>query len=86
MIEGNLSVQVITSSKNMELVSLLRNEGYGVSVMDIKGHDETEPKYMLFIGINKHRLMDLQSLIKKHDKKAFMVVNETKMIQNGYLK
>lgn len=85
-IQGNLSVQVITSSKNMKLVNLLRDEGYGVSVMDIKGQDETEPKYMLFIGINKQRLMDLQSLIKKYDKKAFMVVNETKMVQNGYLK
>lgn len=85
-IQGNLSVQVITSSKNMKLVNLLRDEGYGVSVMDIKGQDETEPKYMLFIGINKHRLMDLQSLVKKYDKKAFMVVNETKMVQNGYLK
>ena len=85
-IQGNLSVQVITSSKNMNLVNLLRDEGYGVSVMDIKGQDETEPKYMLFIGINKQRLMDLQSLIKKYDKKAFMVVNETKMVKNGYLK
>lgn len=85
-IQGNLSVQIITSSENEKLIACLREKGYGVSVMDIRGHDEKSPKYMLFIEINKHRLSDLQALVKKYDDKAFVVVNETKYVQNGYLK
>lgn len=41
---------------------------------------------MLFIEIDKKRISGLRQLIKKLDPKAFMVVNETKYVQNGYFK
>lgn len=83
-IKGNFGVQVITSSKNDNLIKKIRKEGYAVSVMDIKGHDETKERYMLFIEIDKNKFNHLKTLIKKLDSKAFIVVNETKYVQNGY--
>ena len=43
-------------------------------------------KYMLFIEINKKDFLKLKRLIKKLDDKAFVVVSETKYVQNGYFK
>jgi uncharacterized protein YebE (UPF0316 family) len=84
-IQGTLTVQVITSMKD-DMVKTLRDNGYGVSVIDVKGKDDTQPKYILFIQIDKKRFNHLRDLIKKLDSKAFIVVNETKFVQNGYFK
>lgn len=81
-ITGNLSVQVITTKE--ELVTLLREKGYGVSIMDITGR-EKKNQMMLFIEIIDKNMNHLESLIHKVDPKAFIVVNETKYVQNGYL-
>lgn len=83
LINGNLSVQVITS--NLDMVDILRNEGYGVTVMDVEGKDKNVDRYMLFIQINKKSMNHLQKLIKQNDSSAFIVVNETKFIENGFI-
>lgn len=85
-ISGNLGVQVVTSSQDNEIINKIREEGYGVSVVDIKGREDGVSKYMLFIEIDKKKINNLKNLIKKLDPKAFMVVNETKYVQNGYFK
>ena len=83
-IKGNLSVQVITGNNNEHLIDILRENGYAVSVMDINGKNKEEDKYMLFIEISNHKLNHLQKMIREIDPKAFIVVNETKYVQNGY--
>lgn len=85
-ISGNLSVQVVTSSKNQEILEKIRKEGYGISVINIEGKEDRKEKYMLFIEINKKHLSHLKNMIKQIDSKAFIVVNETKYVQNGYFK
>ena len=85
-ITGNLAVQVVTSSKNDEIIKMIRSHGYGVSVIDAKGTDKKDGKYMLFIEINKKRLSHLKNLIKTLDERAFVVVNETKLVENAYFK
>lgn len=84
-IKGNFSVQVVTSGQNNQLLEMIRKEGYGVSVIDVKGQDHTKEKYMLFIEI-KNNFEHLKKLIHSVDPKAFIVVNETKYVQNGYIK
>lgn len=83
VIKGTLSVQVITSK--LEIVDIIRKAGYGVSVMNIKGQEEKD-KYMLYIEVNNKSFNSLRNLIKTNDSKAFMVVNETKFVQNGFIK
>lgn len=83
-IPGNFGVQIVTSVKKSSMIETLRKEGYAVSVINVKGQEED--KLMLFIEIDKKRFDHLQSIVKEIDDKAFLVVNETKMVQNGYFK
>lgn len=85
-IKGNFGVQVVTSNNNHTLIDLLREQGYAVSVIDVKGQDIEQEKYMLFIEIDKNHFSHLKKLIHQIDSKAFIVVNETKYVQNGYIK
>jgi len=85
-IKGNFGVQVILSKNDNGIVDTIRKEGYAVSVIDVKGQEQDKEKYMLFIEIDKRRFEHLRNLIKDLDEKAFIVVNETRMVQNGYFK
>lgn len=77
-----LSVQVITSKIDNNMVHEIRKKGYAVSVLNVEGNHGD--KLMLFIEIDGNKLDRLQKLIRKLDQKAFVVVNETKYVQNGY--
>ena len=83
VIKGTLSVQIVTS--NIDLIETIRKAGFAVTVMDIHGQDE-ENKYMLYIEVNNKSFNNLRKLIQKNDNKAFIVVNETKFVQNGFIK
>lgn len=83
-IKGNFGVQVITSKKDDELVAFLKKSGFGVSVIDVRSEKEHSEKYMLFIEIDKTKFEHLKKVIKQYDPNAFVVVNETKEVYNGY--
>ena len=85
-IAGNYGVQVILSGDNNKIVDVIRSNGFGVSVVNVKGKLLEKPRLMLFIEIDKKRFRRLECLIRDLDDKAFMVVNETKMVQNGFFK
>lgn len=85
-VKGNFGVQVITSRQNHRMIDTLRKAGYAVTVMEVQGKEEKHGKYLLLIEINKHSFEQLSRLIKSMDEKAFIIVNETKYIQNGYIK
>ena len=84
-ISGNLTVQIITDDTEEKLINALRKERYAVTVMDVEGQDKGTEKHMLFIEISNKRLDHLQKLVKQIDSDAFIVINETKYVRNGYL-
>ena len=81
-IKSNLEVQVILSSKDDNIISEIRKNGYGVTAIEVKGNNHI--KYMLYIQIRDNTLEKLKKLVRKLDNKAFIVVNETKYVENGY--
>ena len=81
-IKSNLEVQVILSNKDDEVVRKIRENGYGVTAIEVKG--TKNPKYMLYIQIRHNTLENLKKIVRKLDGKAFIVVNETKYVENGY--
>jgi uncharacterized protein YebE (UPF0316 family) len=83
-IKANYGVFVITFKDDSTLVFALRSYGYAVSVLNVTGKD-TE-KYMLFLEIDKMNLEHVKSIIKEHDPNAFVVVNETRDVYNGYFR
>ena len=84
LITGNVSVQVFTNNNNLE--KILREHGYGVSSVVYTGYEEEAHKHILFINVDKKKEKALRELIKKNDKEAFIIVNETKYVENGYFK
>ena len=81
-IKSNLEVQVVLSDKNDEIISKIRSEGYGVTAIEVKGAKSN--KYMLYIQIRDKSLQKLKNILKGLDENAFIAVNETKYVENGY--
>ena len=79
-IKGYVSVQVITTNNNLE--NILRKNKYGVTKINI----ENKNQIMLIIQINNKSIDELKQIINKLDSKAFIVINETKYLQNGFIK
>ncbi len=83
LFKTKLGVQVITSNNSTSMVKCLRDNEFAVSVINVNNRFKSK-KYMLFMEIDSNRLDLLRKIIKKYDSKAFMVVNETMFVQNGY--
>ena len=79
-IKSYITVQVITSNKNLE--NILRQNKYGVTTINI----ENKNQKMLIIQTNNKSTEELKTLINNHDPKAFIVINEIKYLQNGFIK
>lgn len=85
-IKGIVGVQVVVEKENKALLAAVRKHGYAVSVIDLKDDYEGNKRDMLYFQINNRNLKKLIALIKKYNKNAFIVVNDTKAIQNGFIK
>ncbi len=81
LINTKLGIQVILSKKDDNIIEKIRKEGFAVSVINLISKDD---KYMLYIQIDSKKYLHLIKLMKKLDNKAFIVVNETKVVYNGY--
>ena len=78
-IHGNLTVNIV--SNKMKKKDLERFKDYGFGLTTIK---TVNKNYMLMIEIKKKDLDKLKDLINIIDKEAFIIVNESRYIQNGY--
>lgn len=78
-VSGNLGLSVISSSIQYEDLNTIKEAGFGVSSIDMN-----EGKIMLILQITKKRLEECKSLIYSLDKNAFISVNETKFVYNGF--
>ena len=86
LINGIIGLQVITDKNNRKLIDKIRDEGFGISIINLKNCYKQQEKEMLFIQLSKKRLKALIRIIKDIDSNAFIVMNETKYIQNGFIK
>ena len=86
LINGVIGLQVITDKNNRKLIDKIRDEGFGISIINLKNYYKQQEKEMLFIQLSKKRLKALIKIIKDIDSNAFIVMNETKYIQNGFIK
>jgi len=86
LIAGNVDVQVVTSNQNNAMIDEIRDAGYAITVLDVNNSRFGKKKYMLFSEIKTSQLKDFKSLIYSLDKKAFVMVRETKFVYNGFFK
>ena len=75
---GTSTIQVISNKIN---INKIKEEGYGVSSIKMDNH-----KKMFIIGTKNKQLNKLIKYIKYLDNKAFIIVNDSKYLLNGYIK
>ena len=80
LINGNLTVHVISSNIRKKDINYLKDNGFGLTNISI-----SNSKKYLIIEIKKKDFNRLKELIDEIDNKAFLIVNETKFIQNGFI-
>jgi Uncharacterized protein conserved in bacteria len=87
LIKGVVGVQVITNKVSKEMIEAIRNNGFAVSVINLYTYDDVQQnRKMLFIQVTNRKQQALIKIIKDFDDHAFIVVNETKYVQNGFIK
>ena len=78
-VKGNLGIQIISSKINTKDINTIKKQGFGVS--SVKMNDN---KILLILEIEKKRLNECTNLIHSLDETAFITVNETKYVYNGF--
>lgn len=86
-IEGKLAiglttVQIIT--EHPELCKAIRDEGFGVTVIEGKGKDGV--RKILLVSLSRKELPALLDLIESQDNAAFVTIMDTKATKGGYFK
>ncbi len=85
-IKSEVTLQIVTSRRDDNVVSEIRKAGFAVTVVNVNGSDFGEEKYLLFAEIPSKSLKELKALVHSLDKKAFVMVQETKHVFNGYIR
>ena len=80
-IKGNLVVTIVSDKITKKDINRIKREDFGIT--SIKTEDN---KRYLIVGVNKAKLDRLKSIITQIDGNSFMIINDTKIIHNGYLK
>ncbi|MFA7411968.1 MAG: DUF5698 domain-containing protein [Tissierellaceae bacterium] len=80
---GNLAAQIILKiSGNDDLIKILRENGFGVTVLEGQGLEGT--REILNVIINRKDLLNLKKIVYEFDKNAFITVNNINPISGGY--
>lgn len=83
-IKINVKVQIVLSSKNDELVEDLQNNGFGATILTAKGAKEKMETYLIFVDTDSKKLKKLKAILDKKDPRAFLSINESRQVFNGY--
>lgn len=78
-------IEITTSRNNVKLINGLRSEGCAVSVIALK-NNYREKKDLILVDVKSKNTVETIKFIKEIDPKAFIVVKDTKIVHNGYIK
>jgi len=85
-INSLISVEIMTNKATQKNLSILHKEGFAVSKVNaIKTYQNTKSS-ILFMTINSRYLNHLKELLTQIDENAFIVINESKIVHNGFIK
>jgi len=80
---GKIAAQVVLKGdNNQELVEILRDNGFGVTVLNGSGKEGN--REILHIAINRKDLDILKKIIYEHDERVFITANSINPISGGY--
>jgi uncharacterized protein YebE (UPF0316 family) len=83
---GLSSIQVVVDQKDGEILAdALRDQGYGVTIIEGKGKSESI-KNLLFIQLKRKKIPAAIKLIKEYNPEAYITINDIKTMLGGYIK
>ena len=80
-ITGIYSIQVISKNMTDRDIRFIKFNRFGVTVLE-----SIDKKKVLLMEIDKKRYKECIKLLRKLDNKCFIVVNDSKLAYNGFLK
>lgn len=80
------TIEITTKKNNKKLINSLRSRGIAMSIIELKNSYDKEEKDLIIIEIKSKLTMETIKLIKEIDDKAFIVVRDTKVVHNGFIK
>ena len=83
-VKSKIHVQIVLSSKNDDIVKVLKEKGYGQTIIIAKGAHKNTETYMIFIETDSNKLKELRAIINTMDEKACVSVSESKSVYNGF--
>ena len=83
LIKGDLTLQVITSSRDDALLTAIREAGFAISVLDVNGSEFGSEKYLLIAVMKSNRQKDFRKLLQNLDPHAFILANDQICIGRG---
>jgi len=78
---GLCVIRIITRKDATKLVEFLRAAGYGVTTMDAQG--ASGPVRIIFTVVRRYDIDEIDSVIQKHNPKAFYSVEDVKFVSEG---
>ncbi|MDU9693865.1 DUF2179 domain-containing protein [Priestia aryabhattai] len=80
---GYINVTVNTQQKNTELISMLRNNGFGVTVYTGEGRDSN--RFRMEVLTKRNRENELIATVEHYEPKAFIISYEPRRFKGGFL-
>lgn len=79
-IDGIFNIQVISSNMSDRDVRFIKFNRFGVTELE-----SVDKKKVLLLEVEKKRYRECISLLRKLDNKAFIIVNDSKLVFNGFV-
>ena len=80
------TIEVTTKKNNKKLINNLRSRGLALSIIELKEPYNKERKDLIIIDLKSKLTGETIKLIKEIDNKAFIVVRDTKVVHNGFVR
>ena len=80
------TIEVTTKRNNKKLINNLRSRGLAISIIELKEPYNKERKDLIIIDVKSKLTQETIKQIKESDDQAFIVVKDTKIVRNGYIK
>ncbi|MDG5472511.1 DUF2179 domain-containing protein [Jeotgalibacillus sp. ET6] len=81
---GFVSIEVNITSKNEELITNLRSDGFSVSTSEVEGMNEAR-RYRLDCTARRDREQEFIRIVSKYEPSAFIVSYEPRNFKGGYI-
>ncbi|MGM0601981.1 MAG: DUF2179 domain-containing protein [Bacillota bacterium] len=81
---GQVTVNVITSNTSFEMIEQMREEGYGVTVLD--GEGKKGKKKILFVTLERKDLRHFFEIVDNCEPESFVNILDSRSTRGGYFK